>query len=48
MPHSFHSLYTVQRTFKNGHKVAVILPIEHIPRSAHLFPAFDSNDKGEV
>ena len=48
IPHPFYGLYTVRHTFKNGHKVAVILPIGHIQRSAHLFPAFDSNDKGEV
>ena len=47
MPHVDHRFYRVKRTIANGCRVAAVVPIGHLQRSVHLFPAFNTNTEGE-
>lgn len=39
-PNPNNMLYQVQRSTKEGERLASIIPVTHIRRSAHLFPKF--------
>ena len=37
-------LWSVQRSIKDGHRMALLIPIGHIVRSVHLFPNWTADD----
>ena len=39
-PDPNHGLFKVKRSFKNRQRLATIVPVQNIHRSAHLFPHF--------
>ena len=39
-PHPHHMLHQAKRSYKNGDRLATIIPLNNIRRSIHLFPKF--------
>ena len=48
MPLPNHDFYHLKRTIKDGHRMAIVVPIEHLQRSIHLFPAFNTKKANEI
>ncbi|KAH7904364.1 hypothetical protein BJ138DRAFT_1019234, partial [Hygrophoropsis aurantiaca] len=39
-PESTHGMYKISRSFRNGERLAGIVPVSNIRRSVHLIPKF--------